>query len=159
MCKVNTLNLSNFHISPFRSPPLPDTAPPPSWGGPGAAGTRQILKQTSRQSIQSNGKRKYSILSSNIISRRSSFDGIIVMFSESAGPLYANIGSSDHQDGRHMSNRSNTLPSHRSVVHWCSWCTSGIFIWKQLSALLFVQHINFHNDSFFKFRILFCNEC
>merc|ERR1711879_216891 len=87
MCKVNTLNLSNFHISPFRSPPLPDTAPPPSWGGPGAAGTRQILKQTSRQSIQSN---------------------------ESAGPLYANIGSSDHQDGRHMSNRSNTLPSHRS---------------------------------------------
>ena len=116
MCKVNTLNLSNFHISPFRSPPLPDTAPPPSWGGPGAAGTRQILKQTSRQSIQSNGKRKYSILSSNIISRRSSFDGIIVLFSESAGPLYANIGSSDHQDGRHMSNRSNTLPSHRLVV-------------------------------------------
>ena len=41
-----------------RSPPLPSTQPPPSWAGSGAAGTRQILKQTSRQSLQSNGKQK-----------------------------------------------------------------------------------------------------
>merc|ERR1719384_114801 len=78
---------NNDHSPPARSPPLPDTQPPPSWAGPGAAGTRQILKQTSRQSLQSN---------------------------ESGGPLYANVGSSDIQDGRHMSSRANTLPSHRS---------------------------------------------
>jgi len=78
---------NNDHSPPARSPPLPDTQPPPSWAGPGAAGTRQILKQTSRQSLQS---------------------------ADSGGPLYANVGSSDIQDGRHMSNRANTLPSHRS---------------------------------------------
>lgn len=41
-----------------RSPPLPNTQPPPSWAGSGAAGTRQILKQTSRQSLHNNGKQK-----------------------------------------------------------------------------------------------------
>merc|ERR1719411_2237884 len=78
---------NNDHSPPARSPPLPDTQPPPSWAGPGAAGTRQTLKQTSRQSLRSN---------------------------DSGGPLYANVGSSDIQDGRHMSSRANTLPSHRS---------------------------------------------
>ena len=38
------------------------------------------------------------------------------MITDSGGPLYANVGSSDIQDGRHMSSRANTLPSHRSVV-------------------------------------------
>ena len=38
---------------------------------------------------------------------------IFVMITDSGGPLYANVGSSDMQDGRHMSSRANTLPSHR----------------------------------------------
>ena len=41
------------HSPPARSPPLPDSQPP-AWAG--AAGTRQVLKQTSRHSLQTQGK-------------------------------------------------------------------------------------------------------
>merc|ERR1719445_207309 len=63
------------------SPPLPESQPP-VYGPGGASGTRQILKQSSRHSLQAQ---------------------------DTAGPMYANVGQVDHSDGRHNS-RSNTLP-------------------------------------------------
>ena len=45
------VNNGTEHSPPTRSPPLPDSQPP-AWG---AAGTRQILKQSSRHSLQSQG--------------------------------------------------------------------------------------------------------
>jgi len=69
-------------------PPLPETQPPPAWTGghQGAAGARQILKQSSRQSLHTH---------------------------DSSGPLYANVGSNE-QDFKQPISRSSTLPSHRS---------------------------------------------
>ena len=50
-------NVSNGDHGPGTvSPPLPDSQPPPAWTGQqGAAGARQILKQSSRHSLQSHG--------------------------------------------------------------------------------------------------------
>merc|ERR1712115_294679 len=62
---------NNDHSPPARSPPLPESQPPPSWGGSGATGTRQILKQSSRHSLQS----------------------------QDPGPVYANVNSAEVQDG------------------------------------------------------------
>merc|ERR1719411_1159290 len=77
---------TNDHSPPARSPPLPESQPPPSWVGQGASGTRQILKQSSRHSLQS----------------------------QDSGPVYANVNTAEVPDGRHLNSRSNTLPSHRS---------------------------------------------
>jgi len=77
---------NNDHSPPARSPPLPESQPPPSWVGSGPSGTRQILKQSSRHSLQS----------------------------QDPGPVYANVNTSEVPDGRNINSRSNTLPSHRS---------------------------------------------
>jgi len=76
------------------SPPLPDTQPP-VWAtqGGGAAGARQVLRTSSRTSLNQPGSRE------TISGAGDPASG--------AGPLYANVGqiSGGHQDGR-----SNTLP-------------------------------------------------
>jgi len=77
----------NNHSPPTRSPPLPDTQPPPpvpTWTG--ASGARQILKQTSRHSLQTQ---------------------------DISGPVYVNVN--DVNDGtKGLISRSSTLPAHRN---------------------------------------------
>ena len=57
------------------SPPLPETQPPPSYG---AAGARQILKQSSRHSLQSQGNFYFSLkfINSNNLCFRSFWSSI-----------------------------------------------------------------------------------